>query len=114
MIDVTHDGHDRWPRLELFGRVVGSRRGLEIGSVLLLLHGLEAELAGNQLDLVEVEALVDRHHESEVLERKADDLNRGRLQYLRQLADCDELVDANGLFLTLYLGLLLRGKLFAI
>jgi len=62
MVDVTHDGHDRRARLELFRGVVGDRRRLQIGGVFFLFHGLESELAGNQLDLIEVEPLVDGHH----------------------------------------------------
>jgi hypothetical protein len=41
------------------------------GEVLLLAHGLEAELARDQLDLIEVEALVDGDHQPQVLEREA-------------------------------------------
>ena len=62
MVDVTHDGHDRRARLELFRGVVGDRRRLQISGVFFLFHGLESELAGNQLDLIEVEPLVDGHH----------------------------------------------------
>ena len=67
-------------------------------------NGLEAELAGDQLDLVEVETLVDGDHQPEILEREGDDLGRGDLQNLRKLADGDEFVDANGLPLALGLG----------
>ena len=61
----------------------------------------EAELPGDQLDLVEVESLVDGDHQPEVLERERDDLRRRDLQRLRELADADELVDADGLLLAL-------------
>ena len=72
--------------------------------ILVFANGLEAELAGDQLDLVEVEALIDRDHQPEILERERDDLGRRHLEDLRQLADGDELVDADRLPLALGLG----------
>ncbi len=71
--------------------------------VLFLAHRLEAELARDQLDLVEVEALVDGHHQPEVLEGEGDDLARRDLEDVGQLGDGDELVDADGLLLALRL-----------
>ena len=69
VVDVTHDGDDGGSGDEIFlhvGRLV--RR---VGDrVVRLAHGLEAELAGDQLDLVEVEALVDGDHQPEILERE--------------------------------------------
>src|SRR5204862_4929854 len=110
--DVTHDRHDRRPRLEVlglvgFGDLAGVRR------VLLLANRLEAELTGDQLDLIEVESLVDRHHEPKILEREADDLRRGNLEDVRQLADGDELIDVNGFSFALTLRLTLRLQLLA-
>src|SRR4029077_13594902 len=72
------------------------------------------EFAGDQLDLVEVEALIDGDHQPEVLEREPDDLDCRGLQDLRELADGDELVDTNCLLLALHLGRLLGGKLLTI
>src|SRR5712691_9077707 len=114
MVDVTHDRDDRRARLELFRRVIGGWRGLEIGGVFFLLHCLEAEFAGDQFDLVEVEPLIDGDHQPEVLEREPDDLYGRGLQDLRELADGDELVDTNRLLLALHLGGLLGGKLLTI
>ena len=67
---VTTGGRD----FELLRGIVDRLLGDIGGLVFLLAHGLEAELAGDQLDLIEVESLVDRDHQPEVLEREADDL----------------------------------------
>ena len=83
------------------------------GRVLLFAHRLEAEFASDQLDLIEVESLVDRDHEPEVLEREADDLRRGNLEDLGELADGDEFVDVNGFPLALTIRLALRLHLLA-
>ncbi len=78
------------------------------------LHGLEAEFASDQLDLIEVESLIDRDHEAEVLEGEPDDLvTAGVLSMLRKLADGDELVDANRLLFLFDSGLALRLHFFA-
>src|SRR5579884_3106538 len=82
---------------------LGGHAGL-VRLIFALANGLEAELAGNELDLVEVEALVDGHHQSEILEGEGHDLGGRHLENLRELADGDELVDANGLPLALRLG----------
>jgi hypothetical protein len=94
VVDVTHDGHDRRTEDEVLGRV-HDLLGPGVGEVLLLAHRLEAELARDQLDLVEVEALVDGDHDAQVLEREAHDLGRRDLEDLRQVRDGDELVDAH-------------------
>src|SRR4051812_46509026 len=98
VVDVAHDGHDRRTGLELFRRV-GRGRERIFRLVLVLAHRLETEFAGDELDLIEVEALIDGDHQSHVLEREADDFRRGQLQNLGELGDRDELVDANDLFL---------------
>ncbi len=101
---MTHDGHHRRAGGQLT-RLVGHIRLGGFGAVLLLLHRLEPELAGDELDLVEVEPLVHRHHQAQFLERKLDDLGGGDLHGRCELADRDELVDANtGLFLLALLG----------
>lgn len=79
MVDVTHDRDDRRTRLQIFGIVrLGGGNAL-LCLVRVFTNGLEAELARDQLDLVEVESLVDRHHQAEILERERDDLRRGDL-----------------------------------
>ena len=113
VVDVTHDRDDRRTRHEILGRVDLRGRAAFLGLIRVFANGLEAELAGDQFDLVEVEALVDRDHQSEVLERERDDLGRGDLQDLRELADRDEFVDADGLPLALGLGGARRLELFA-
>ena len=100
VVDVTHDGHDRRSRYHLFGRVHRRRQGF-LGDVLVLAHRLESELAGDQLDLIEIEPLVDGDHQSHVLERESDDFGGGQLENLRQLRHRDELVDANDFLLAL-------------
>ena len=76
----------------------GLHRG---GGVFLFLLRVEAELARDELDLVEVEALIDRDHQPEILERERHDLRGRHLQDLGQLAHGDELVDADELLLDL-------------
>ena len=72
---------------------------LGLGRVLFFADGLEAELGGDELDLVEVEALVDRHHQAQLLEGELDDLGRGNLHGLGELGHRDEFVDPDaGLF----------------
>src|SRR5690606_14125201 len=65
-------------------------------AILLLADRLVAELVEEQLDLVEVQALVDRDHETEVLERARHDLRRRAVDQLGQLGDRQELVDPDG------------------
>ena len=83
VVDVTHDRDDRRPRLERLRRRrldgLDRRRG-----VLLFAHRLEAELAGDQLDLVEVEALIDRDHQPQILEGERHDLGRRHLEHVRR------------------------------
>ena len=68
---VTTGGRDS----SCSGGIRGGGGRIQVGGVLLFLHRLESELAGDQLDLVEVETLVDGDHQAEILEREADDLN---------------------------------------
>ena len=96
VVDVAHDGHDRRPRHQLLRRV-RHLLGPHVGRVLLLAHRLEPEFAGDQLDLVEIESLVDGHHQAEVLERERDDLRGRHLEDGSEFGDGDELVDADGL-----------------
>src|SRR5207249_3441624 len=101
--DVAHDRDDgRTPGAIL--DLVLLDRGDVFGLVRVLAHGLEAELAGDELDLVEVESLVDGDHQPHLLEGERDDLRGWRLQDLRELADRDELIDADGLAFALGLG----------
>ena len=104
VVDVAHDGDHRRPRYQLLGRVLGLF-GLQLGGVLVLAHGLEAERGGDQLDLVEVEPLVHRHHQAQLLEGELDDLGGGHLHGARELGHRDELVDPDpGLLALLLLG----------
>src|ERR1700722_19110146 len=112
MVDVTHD-RDHRRAMDERRRIVGLHILLALRGVLLLTHGLEAVLARNQLDLVELETLIDRLHEPEVLERKGHDLRRRDLQDVGKLADRDELVYPHGLPLTLGIRHPLRFDLFA-
>ena len=93
VVDVAHDGDHRRPRLQ-FARFL-LRLRFDLGVVLLLLHRLEAELRRDQLDLVEVEPLVHRHHQAEFLEGERDDLVGGNLHRVGEFAHRDEFVDAN-------------------
>ncbi len=87
-------------------RLFGLRRLGELGRVLLLLHRLEAELGGDQLDLVEVEPLVHRDHQAQLLERELDDLGGRHLHEVGELRHRDELVDPDpGLLALPLLGL---------
>ena len=104
VVDVTHDRDDRRTRDEILGQIGLRRRARFVGLIRVFANGLEAEFAGDELDLIEVESLVDRDHQAQFLEGERDDLRRRRLEDLRKLADRDELVDANGLSLALGLG----------
>src|SRR5690606_3459729 len=92
VVHVAHDRHHRRPGhegallLHLFG-------GLAAGGVLLFLHRLVAEPGRDQLDLVEVEALIDGHHQPQLLERELDALGGRHLDQVVGLGDRDELVD---------------------
>ena len=57
---------------------------------LLLGHDLDAELAGDERCRLEVDGLVDRRHHAHVDER-ADDIDHGELEHLRELADLHRL-----------------------
>src|SRR6266568_4583632 len=71
--------------------------------VLLLARCLEAEGRRDQLDHVEVEPLVDRHHLPQLLEGEGDDLFRGHLENVGELGDRDELGHAHQRLLPLLL-----------
>ncbi len=104
VVDVAHDGDDGRTRHAILDLVL-FLDDAGLGSVCVFLHGQEAELGCNELDLVEVEALVHRHHEAQFLEGELDDLGGGDLHESRELAHRDELVDANdGLLALLLLG----------
>ena len=100
MVNVTHDRHDRRTRLELFRRVFDDCF-IQTSGVFLFLDRLETKFAGDELDLIEVESLVDGDHQSKVLECKCNDLRRADLEDLRELTDRNELVDANGFLFAL-------------
>jgi hypothetical protein len=77
--------------------------GFGFGGVLVLANSLEPECRGNELDLIEVESLVHRHHQAQFLEGKLNDLGGGNLHGGGELRDGDELVDADQRFLALLL-----------
>src|SRR5690606_21573856 len=95
VVNVTHDGHDRRTRRQRLRSVFFPGHVGQIGSVLLFPHGLEAELVCNEIDLVEVQSLIHRDHETKRLERKRNDLRGGNLDDLREFAHRNELVHAN-------------------
>ena len=91
VVDVSHDRHDRRTRNEVLLLVFGF-----VGDSLLNLHGdefgLVTELFGNDHERFGIEALVDRHHQSEV-HAGHDDLRRRDVHHRRQLADGHEFRD---------------------
>jgi hypothetical protein len=66
VVDMAHDRDDRRARHQVLG-LVGLFHDPFLGCVGVFLHGQEPELRRNQLDLVEVEALVHRHHQAKFL-----------------------------------------------
>ena len=97
MVDVTHDGNDRRPCLQVLtdlGVGVGRRCGFgrrRIEEALLLktdVARFESHLCRNFLDGLEIDSLIHRNHDSV---RHQFALNRGRLQagLLRKLANAD-------------------------
>src|SRR5690606_36456320 len=89
------DGHHWRPRMQVF-RAVLLLLLLRLDTVLLLTDRLEAELVEQQLDLVEVEALIDGDHQPEVLESGRDDLRWRHIDHLGDLRHGEELVHPNG------------------
>ena len=70
----------------------------------LLTNRLESEFARNQLDLIEVQALVDRHHHAQFLETERDDVGAADAEDGGEFRDGDELVDPHqGLFALAFL-----------
>ncbi len=92
VVDVAHDRDDRGARLQRLRRILFDFLP-EIGGVFVLTQRLEAELRRDQLDLVEVQPLVDRHHQAQFLEGELDDLAGRDLHQVGELGDGDELVD---------------------
>jgi hypothetical protein len=78
VVDVAHDGYHRRPRDQLIRALLGLAQ-LALGGVFILPHRLESEGRRDQLDLVEVQPLVHRHHQPQLLERELDDLGSGNL-----------------------------------
>ena len=64
MVDVTHDRDDRRTRRQILGGVSLRGHHAFLGLIRVFAHRLEAELAGDELDLVEVEALIDGDHQA--------------------------------------------------
>src|SRR5207249_2465962 len=106
-VDVTHHRHDGRPRPECRLRVVGGLFPFA-DDVFLFAHRLEPERGRDQLDHIEVEPLVDRHHLPQLFEGESDDLLGWHLEDVGELGDRDELGYADqGLFALLLLTTLL-------
>src|SRR6266511_3443754 len=78
VVHVAHHRDDGGPGLQVLG-FIGFDRRLSDG-VVLLAYRLEAERRRDQLDHVEVEPLVDRHHLAQLLERERHELSRRDLE----------------------------------
>ena len=102
VIYVPHHRDDRRARVQRLGALGLPLLGC-LRDVLLLAHRLEAERRSDQLDHVEVEALVDRDHLAELFEGERHDLGRRDLEDVRELGDGDELGHAHQGLLTLFL-----------
>ena len=101
MVHVPHDRHDGRPRDQLAGVLRFLLQLREIGLVGFLADRREPELVADQLDLVEVQPLIDRDHEAEVLEGGRDDRLGRHVDQVRELRDREELVDPYGRLLPL-------------
>jgi hypothetical protein len=77
--------------LSVAGSSGASSSSSDLG-VLLLAHRLEVELVQQELDLVEVQALVDGDHQAQVLEGRAHELARRNVDELGKLGHRQELV----------------------
>ena len=90
VVDVTHDGDDRRPRLGVGVELRLAAAGCEIdalaGEVRLLLVRLPAERTGHARRGGVVDLLVDSGHQAK-LHQLLDDLDAGRLQLVAQLAN---------------------------
>ncbi len=91
VVDVAHDGHDRRTGHQLLRALFGLVQ-LGFGGVLVLPDRLEPEGGRDQLDLIEVQPLVHRHHQAQLLERELHDLGGRHLHGAGELRDRDELV----------------------
>ncbi len=68
VIDVAHHGDDRRPGSHAL-RIRLLDIADHVSAVLVLSDRLVSQLVSDQLDLIEIEPLVDGHHQAEVLER---------------------------------------------
>ena len=111
MVDVPHHGHDRRPRFQVALSILFFNRVFVV-TVLLLANRGAPELIEEHFDLGEVEALIDGHHEPEVLECGPDDLSGGHVDEVGQLRYGQEFVYTNDFPLSfLLLARLLLGGL---
>ena len=76
VVHVAHHGDDRRPGFEVLGAVLALVGDAFAREVLLLALGPEAEGAGNEIDLVEVQPLVHRDHHAQLLEAEGHDVGR--------------------------------------
>src|SRR5437667_97287 len=100
LLIATTSGTPAFLACEIARPLLGRRLGRGEGVLFLALR-LEAEGGSDQLDHVEIEALVDRHHLPQLLEGEADDFLGGHLQDVRELGDRDELGHAHQRLLAL-------------
>ena len=70
VVDVAHDGDDRRPRHEVLGVSSAASLGPCSAAYSSSRTAWKPNSRGDQLDLVEVEALVDRDHQAQLLERE--------------------------------------------
>ena len=102
VVDVAHDRDDRRPRHQLSG--VSSTCSVSSSAAYSSSRTASNPNAdGDQLDLVEVEPLVHRHHQPQLLEGELDDLGSGHLHGGGELGHRDEFVDPDSRLLPLLL-----------
>ena len=73
---MAHDSHDRRTALEIGLGIDFLFGGDGLGDLGADIFGLEAELFGHDIDCLGIEALVDRHHDSEIHACSDDIVNR--------------------------------------
>ena len=100
VINVTHDGDDRWTGHQLIFGI-----GLLLQFLFnLLAHvlSLEAELLGHQVDGVGIQTLVDRNHQSQSHTGR-DDLDHRHVHHRSEVIGCHELGEFQDLALCCFL-----------
>jgi hypothetical protein len=93
VVDVTHNRDNGWTRQEVF--LLIGRCSVYLGGVFVFPHRFEPEFGCDQLDLIEVEPLIHRHHEPELFESKLHDLGGRDLHDVSEFGYGDKFVDPN-------------------